>query len=173
MQFLLSEIRLERVSQWLYAATAVGAIVAIAVLLIPRRRNDPPSRRNDPTPAQERAVERDMQNLLHELSEMSRRVNEQLDARAARLEALIREADERIARLSEPVRSPIRDDGPMIMVDDVDPRHTQIYSLADQGLTPRQIAERMHMPEGEVGLIVALRTGRRVTTASHPNGLSS
>lgn len=49
--------------------------------------------------AQQRSVERQMENLLVELSEMSRQMTAQLDTRAAKLEALIQDADERIARL--------------------------------------------------------------------------
>ncbi len=52
------------------------------------------------SPAQQRAVERQMQELLVELSEMSRQITGQLDTRAAKLEILIRQADERIAKMS-------------------------------------------------------------------------
>ena len=49
--------------------------------------------------AQQRSTERQFETLLVEFSEMSRKMTAQLDTRAAKLEALIGDADERIARL--------------------------------------------------------------------------
>jgi DNA-binding NarL/FixJ family response regulator len=41
---------------------------------------------------------------------------------------------------------------------DVDPRHAEVYALADQGRTPPEIAQQLGRPHGEVELILALRT---------------
>ncbi|MDB5327750.1 MAG: hypothetical protein JWM57_3319, partial [Phycisphaerales bacterium] len=49
--------------------------------------------------AQQRSTERQFEALLVEFSEMSRKMTAQLDTRSAKLEALINDADERIARL--------------------------------------------------------------------------
>lgn len=49
--------------------------------------------------AQQRSVERQMETLLVELSDMARQMTAQLDTRSAKLEILLREADETIARL--------------------------------------------------------------------------
>lgn len=49
--------------------------------------------------AQQRSTERQFETLLVEFSEMSRKMSAQLDTRSAKLEALIGDADERIARL--------------------------------------------------------------------------
>jgi hypothetical protein len=49
--------------------------------------------------AQQRAVEREMGNLLVEYEEMIRRMTAQVETRSAKLELLIREADEKIAAL--------------------------------------------------------------------------
>lgn len=163
----LAQLQLQRLSQWLFAAVAIGAIAVVIWMIFPRRRSDPLSQKRRPTVAQERAVERDMRNLLSELSEMARRVTEQLDDRAAHLEALIKEADHRIARLNEPPPprvAPTRDDdGPIISIGDdpapANPRHQQVYTLVDEGLNARQIAQRLNFPEGEVELIMALRPG--------------
>src|SRR5271154_5495468 len=89
--------------------------------------------------AQQRSVERQMQNVLVELSEMARQITAQLDTRAGKLEALIREADQRIAAMKSAADFPQtppapsqyhaeRSEQPMI-----DPRHALIYALADQG----------------------------------------
>jgi len=169
MPDLLAQFSLQRVSQWLFAAVAIGAIGLVIWLLIPRRR-DPLARGRRPTIAQERAVERDMLELMAELSEMARRVTTQIDERARRLEELIREADRRIDRLGVSPPQPLRqvDEGPIISIGDdpqpdpqPDARHQQVYVLMDEGLNARQIAERLTRPEGEIELIMALRPGSR------------
>ena len=119
--------------------------------------------------AQQRSVERQMQNLLVELSEMARQVTAGLDTRAAKLDALIREADEKIAQLAslqqaaanqpaataaEPLAPP---PAPPPCAYEPDPRHVEIYTLADQGQTSSQIASRLNRPNGEIELILALR----------------
>src|SRR5687767_13769116 len=67
-----------------------------------RRRRDPlekgPSS-GAPSLSQQRSVERQMQNLLVELSDMARQISAQLDTRAAKLELLLKDADEKIDRL--------------------------------------------------------------------------
>jgi DNA-binding NarL/FixJ family response regulator len=111
-----------------------------------------------------------MQNVLVELSEMARQITAQIDTRSARLEALIRQADERIAAMNaqppakglpsaastsqappaslppEPSESPA-----------LDPRHAQVYALADQGRSSKDIAQQLNRPSGEIELILALR----------------
>jgi hypothetical protein len=39
-----------------------------------------------------------------------------------------------------------------------DPRHGEIYALADQGRSPQEIARQLDRPNGEVELILALRS---------------
>jgi hypothetical protein len=67
-------------------------------------------RRRGPSPAQyareqisrlheETGLKQDMQQLIAELHEAAQRLNAQLDTKAAKLEALISDADERLARL--------------------------------------------------------------------------
>src|ERR1041385_7472161 len=87
--------------QWI--VSAVGALTIVFVVLRPSLRKKDPH--NPSTPklglAQQRAVEREMSNLLVELSDMARQVSGQLDTRAAKLEALIHEADKKIAELKQ------------------------------------------------------------------------
>ena len=119
--------------------------------------------------AQQRSVERQMQNLLVELSEMARQVTAGLDTRAAKLDALIREADEKIARLASLQQAATNQPSPTAAEPlapqpapppcayEPDPRHVEIYTMADQGQTPSQIASRLSRPNGEIELILALR----------------
>jgi hypothetical protein len=181
-----------------------------------RRKADPLARDNTASSsagtglAQQRAVERQMQQLLVELSEMTRQVTAQLDTRAAKLELLIHEADEKLAALesarkNEPSarRDLVLFDGPRLTLgesnhdpdatdgsnsaphpgaasaepsrererqhDDQhareepniatlpDPRHAEIYALADEGRPASEIAQRLGRPSGEIELILALR----------------
>ena len=132
---------------WLAIGLAVVVILYVALRLMNRKAN-PPAQPSAP----QRAVQQQMQNLLVELSELSRQINGQLDARAATLQRLIKEADDRIAQLktypSEGLPAP---------VDRTDARYAEIYRLADAGQSPMQIAQQLHRPQGEIELILALR----------------
>ena len=133
-----------------------------------KKKKDPLSRSpSGARLAQERSVERQMQNLLVELSEMARQISAQLDTRTAKLELLIREADEKIAALrsagitraepnlfTAPEAVSVEVTSP---ASTIDPRHAEIYSLADQGRPPLEIAQQLGRPSGEVELILALR----------------
>ena len=145
-------------------------------------RTDPLSQPQPPTSlAQQRAVERDMQLLMQELSEMSRKIVQQLDGRSAKLQELLKQADERIERLAEleqraaasreevrhsaPTTAdaappPTPSSEPQISIE-IDPRHERIYALEDEGLSAVQISNQLNIPEGEVELILALRPRRR------------
>jgi hypothetical protein len=133
--------------------------------------------------SQQRAVERQMSNLLVELSEMARTVSATIDTRAAKLEVLIDDADKRIETLralgatipSNPQQSmqitpvvPVMrqiEHAPEIVaavaatrVTTADERHTRVYELADQGQTLHEIATTLGRPSGEIELILALRS---------------
>ena len=154
-------------------------IVYVMMRLTKRKKNDPFE-----TPfqtrglAQHRSVERQMENLLVELSEMSRQMSAQLDTRAAKLEMIIKDADERIARLDQLNRQgppipnfampaepsvPPPDPVAVARADDVapspaiDPAHAEVYRLADEGQSVHVIAGELGRPSGEVELILALR----------------
>src|SRR3954471_13316309 len=106
MLHLICQTRGDELSPWLLLIAAGTVLLLLLIVLAPLFRrgassSTPPAvhrEAGDPSLAQQRAVERDMQTLMHELSEMARKVGAQLDARAARLEQLMREADERVAR---------------------------------------------------------------------------
>src|SRR5690242_8747913 len=88
--------------QTVWIAVAVGGMIVLYLLLRPRKKKDPLAG-GPPTfsLARQRGVEEQMNNLLVELSEMARQVSAQLDTRAAKLELLIKEADERLAALRQ------------------------------------------------------------------------
>jgi hypothetical protein len=156
---------------WIFFALAMLALFYMAVLRpMMRRKKDPLERGSGfSSLSQQRAVERQMQNLLVELSEMSRQITAQLDTRSAKLELLIKEADEKIAALkrlgaseaSAPASPILEDPEPAGSLPpapvEIDPRHAAVYSLADEGRDIGEIATTLGRPRGEVELILALR----------------
>ena len=159
---------------WLVFAAGAFTILYIGVLRPMRKSKDPMAK----TPAhfslaQQRAVERQMESLLVELSQMARQLTAQLDTRATKLELLIREADEKIAALkgdssvSSPPPSDQRPETAPAATEpasDGDPRHAEVYELADAGLAAPQIAQKLGQPTGEIELILALRPRRQVAS---------
>ena len=167
-------------TSWVAIAIGVGTIVYVAFIrpLTKKKQNDPLNHRpGEAALARQRSVEREMGNLLVELSEMSRQMTGQLDTRAARLEALLREADQKIATLRSlgsaggggatphgvlvEAKLLESDAVPMRAANDavssVDPRHAEVYDLADEGQSPQDIARHTGRPSGEIELILALR----------------
>jgi hypothetical protein len=151
-------------SRWWLIILAVLTIV-YAVMRPSRRKKDPLNQSNPGlTLASQRQVERDMNNLLVELSEMARQITGQLDTRAAKLQLLIAEADQKLAQLGAagaptaiPERPPSHRHADVPAPPPVDPRHIEVYVLADQGRTASEVAQRLSRPTGEIELILALR----------------
>lgn len=111
MQFPLLDIS-SRDPATTWGAIAVGVLTIVYVVFIRplRKKKDPlarPPRDSGANLARQRSVERDMSNLLVELSEMSRQLTAQLDTRAAKLEVLLREADEKLAALRAEAGRPL------------------------------------------------------------------
>lgn len=160
---LLDFAQLEPFQRWSILAAAAATIV-YAVMRPWRKKKDPLARSATPVSlAGQRDVEKQMTELLVELEQMARQMTAQLDTRAAKLEMLIQEADKKIAELhagaatrdgssshhSQP--SPDFSNLP-------NPRHAEIYGMADQGLHAGQIARQLGRPYGEIELILALRS---------------
>jgi len=107
---------------------------------------------------QERGVRQDLEQLMVEIEQLARRFSNQLDAKSLRLEKLLREADEKIAKLEDgsapqtappppaPVALPAEDD-----------LTRNVYRLADAGHDPAAIAQQLSEHVGKVELILALR----------------
>src|SRR4051794_28405296 len=83
-------------STWAAFAIATAAAMYLMVQSRRKKKSDPLEKPFNVSLSQQRAVEQQMQSLLVELSEMSRQITAQLDTRAAKLELLIKEADEKI-----------------------------------------------------------------------------
>lgn len=170
----------------------VLGLVLIAVILMMtsvRRRlqNRGRSRTDEAGPATRlpagEVMKRDMETLMVQLEELSRRIAAQIDTRFQKLETSIADADERIASLEVLLRAarqlpkldvtvgdagcapPGRDEkagngGPDYSPIPNDPDKARIYELADSGQSPVQIAQATGRHTGEVELILALRQGR-------------
>ncbi len=133
-----------------------------------------------PNPLTVREVAAEIQALLADLEETSRRLTAQLDNRYTRLEQLLAEADEKIRRLEAltsgngaAVESTVSPAVPVISdaqrtlarlrqergapPPGQDPAYEPIYTLADGGKSPRQIAQELGRQPGEIELILALR----------------
>ena len=141
------------------------------------KKADPLDRKPSQTSlAQQRSVERQMQTLLVELSEMARQITAQLDTRSTKLALMIDDADEKAARLQRlldecratlatpavaavppPPAAVPADEPSLALPDESDARHRQVYALADEGRSPTDIARHIGRPFGEVELILALR----------------
>ena len=170
--------------QW--AVICFGVILILYILLRSgrKRRADPLAKSpGQSSLAQQRNVERQMQNLLVELSEMARQITAQLDTRTTKLALMIDDADEKAAmlqRLIDEARAttaaaapspapPLPAEPPtpaaadaafepsLSLANEADARHQQVYVLADQGQSAPDIARQIDRPRGEVELILALR----------------
>lgn len=165
-----SSILSEKNAPWLIIGVGVFIMTYIIIRPFMRRKNDPMDK-----PAfgrslsQQRTVERQMESLLVELSEMTRQMSAQLDNRSAKLEILLKEADERIVQLrrlqqnavpASPAQTPAFE-APVEPVaapmSEPDPAHAEVYALADQGRSVSEIATGLSRPSGEIELILALR----------------
>ncbi len=95
-----SEIR----ENWPVIILAVVTIFYIAVvrpLKSKKKKKDPLDGSPRMSLSTERSVEREMNNLLVEMSNMARQISSQLDTRATKLQMLIEEADKKIERLEK------------------------------------------------------------------------
>lgn len=109
-----------------------------------------------------------------DLEELTERLAAQLDAKAAAVESLLAQAEKTLAHLhaarEAPVRAVRRTLPPIHMAETkltaiapaapaptADEAHRRVHELADQGLTPVQIARQLGKPTGQVELILNLR----------------
>lgn len=102
---------------------------------------------------------------------LTRELIDELEARAERLERLIERADSVITELREAESRP-QSRPPAIIAEAklrnppepsifTDPVHRDVCAMAEEGLSPVDIARRLQMPTGQVELILNLR-GKRV-----------
>ena len=153
-------------TQWMVLVVGVLATVYLVMRGRLKKRKDP-FERPSMSLSQQRQIERDMNGLMVEMLDTARQMAAQLDTRAARLEVLMKEADTKLAALKSatagaplpgaPEPAPITPIIPSIPETPPDPRHAEVYSMADQGRSPHEIARKLNRPNGEVELILALR----------------
>lgn len=182
MSFLLATIQFSKDDSTQWMALAVGVVATLYLVMRGRSKikKDPLSRK--PVPfgvAQQRQIERDISGLMVEMLQTAQQMTAQLDTRAARLEVLLKEADVKLAALKNasapaapktsspltlsdtPATSQLPSDNappaPETPETPPDPRHRDIYALADQGRSTGEIARHLNRPNGEVELILALR----------------
>jgi hypothetical protein len=132
-----------------------------------------------------REVAVELQALLADLEETSRRLTAQLDNRHMRMEQLLEEADLKIRQLESlsgahgapgssspsPRMAPVSESERMLQrlrqgrgapAPTDDPAYQPIYSLADRGKSTREIAQELGRQPGEIELILALRQPQTV-----------
>jgi len=130
--------------------------------------------------------------LARELDELGKRLADELDTRADRLEKLIADADDRLARLERLTAASVhlapetaslspmaemKHFGPRdtaapsgssaipthrsaaAVIAEIDPLAGEVYKLADSGLLPVQIAQKLSQHTGKIELLLALRRG--------------
>lgn len=159
--YLLDLPHLDSFQKW--AIVCASALTVIYVVMRPfKKHKDPLDHAPNLSLAGQRQVEKQMTELLVELEQMARQMSSHLDTRAAKLEILLKEADEKIDLLRQGVAEgaaprAVRIDAAAALSAGPDERHTEIYDLADQGRSARQIAQHLHRPQGEIELIIALR----------------
>lgn len=110
---------------------------------------------SDPQAARAASELADLKNQLIEVKKLAATVADDLDKRAERLERLIAQADS-IAQTQEQAPTSPQRPATLPPVDDLTQR---VFTLADQGRTPVQIAQALRQPVGNVELMLALRGG--------------
>lgn len=143
----------------------------------------PPGGEGTPEERQQRrkefdAMHRDLGKAMTEIETLARRLGDDLEAKTARIEALMKEADDRIATLqrlqsgandatdetpsppaaaimNRPTSDP--DPEPASENDAPDPLSREVYKLADAGHTSMEIARKLNEQIGKIELILALR----------------
>ncbi len=149
---------------------AGGVLLMSAILLGRLRRGRRKRSGYRPTPREQiaairsRAADRTQTEAFKvEAHEFTRQLAAILDTKAARLEQLIRDADDRLSRLATAERSapssPVPSPGPRAPSTDppTPDEHERIYRLADAGMDAVEIARQTGKPTGQVELILALR----------------
>ena len=169
----------------------LGIIVAVTtIMLISTRRRIREARNTPRTYArelygrlkEEKTTINEAQEVMIEMEELARHIHGRIDTRYAKLEKAIRDADERIDKLSRLVRAAQNGatvdvtaadtdqsaDPPPDKPGEVPAGHANVCRLADAGLGPRDIAEEADSTIGEVELILSLRKTRE--EAASPTG---
>ena len=150
-------------------------LLTFSLIRILRRRAEQtetklkPTSYSDPTPSsiKPRQV---ADSLEVQLYNTFRELNARLDTKFHLLNELVVEAERKATRLEKLMASPsITLDGEdtIIIATDKTPsptetsRFDEIHALAERGMTPPEIAQRVDLPIGEINLILSLRRRRK------------
>jgi len=161
---------------WQYGIAIVGILfIIMAMFSLGRARKKTSSSRDTGKDHIDRArqkqnVRDDLEALMVDINRMARDLGGQLDAKIIRIEKANEEAEERIAQLQalrdelanpSAMQRPADDQvvTPQADPDQTDPRTRRIYTLADQGKGPADIAQELDEHVGKIELILALRSG--------------
>ncbi len=143
-----------------------------------------PARQRYAKMTQETKAKRDLEAVMVELDELARQIHGRIDTKYAKLEMVIRDADERIAQLSRLTSTSRQPSSLDVTVADSAPTfaskpasmavskkpaiatpaphmHAEVYRLADAGMCPVDIAAKVGRMTGEVELILSLRKTQR------------
>lgn len=170
------------ISQSIMVVAAVIGLTLIVISRLRRSRKTTPSSADYLRELQEISRKEstspvgDVEEVMVQLDEMARRIHGRLDMKLATLEMLIRDADQRIEKLS----SVLQPHSPPPKVDvtigaespetepksrkAIDAVQASIFQLADGGYSALQIAKETGRTIGEVDLILALRRTREKST---------
>jgi hypothetical protein len=110
---------------------------------------------------QGREVYAQINELMGELADLSRQINGQLDTRLAKLQVILREADQAIARLEEragkqPANDTVAKVSPAAEPHNYLPENHEVLERASRGMSAVAIAQELSRPVGEIELILAL-----------------
>ena len=173
------------------AASAVILIRTRQKIRAAQRRSGPQVRELYDRIGEEQSRRRDLDETILQLDQLARQVGAMIDTKYAKLEAVIRDADQRIAQLSKLTGASLTSGAATLDVtvgnadltgesgpgedgagtpEVKDDHRTVIYRLADEGKSALTIAQALDQPTGEVELILALRRTRQQT---QPSPLSS
>lgn len=173
--------------QWEHGLVVVGIMFIIAAFFsFGRKRKTQSAKQTTGRDHVERArqkqgVRDELEALMVDINRMAKDLGAQLDAKVVRIDKAVRDADERIAQLqalrdslgqpntlmqAPPPSAPPPYESqdaqlltPQRPPDQADPLTREVYSLADQGIGPSDIAEQLNEHVGKVELILALRSG--------------
>jgi len=156
----------------------IMAIVALTLLMLSTRRRIVDLRRHPGGESvreryralqKEAEAKQDVEQVMLELEKLSRQIHGRIDTRLARLETLIRDADQRIESLSRLAGASVEGAGLEITLESEEPGpapkpceagqgwHAAVHRAADGGMTAVQIAQEVGRTTGEVELVLALR----------------
>lgn len=144
-----------------------GVVLLLLTMMFSLRRRTSRNSQLDPREKIERdrqtnSTRNDLRQMMVELEEVTRQFSAQLDAKSRRLEKLIEQADQCIAKLSNgtslpPSSSPRSQVQMPLANEQTDPLTQSVYQLADKGVEASEIARRLNEHVGKIELILALR----------------